>query len=57
MKENQDKFTFPEPETFKIETPPISLKEIIALSENILPFENKKRKNSNASSFTPFVLR
>ncbi len=57
MKENKDKLSFPEPETFKIETPPVSLKEITALSEKMLPFENKKRKKSSASSFTPFVLR
>lgn len=57
MKNNQDKLTFPDPESFKIETPPVSLKEITALSEKMLPFENKKRKKSSATSFTPFVLR
>jgi len=57
MKNKQEKLTFPDPETFKIETPSVSLKEITALSEKMLPFENKKRKKSSATSFTPFILR
>jgi hypothetical protein len=57
MKNKQDKLTFPNPESFKIKTPSVSLKEITALSEKMLPFENKKRKKTSASSFTPFVLR
>ena len=39
MNNNQDKLTFPNPETFKIETPPVSLEEITLLSEKMLPFE------------------
>ncbi len=56
MKKNKDKLSFPDPATFKIETPQVSFEEITALSEKMLPFENKKRKKSSATSFTPFVL-
>jgi hypothetical protein len=57
MKNNQARLTFPDPKKFNIETPVVSLEQITTLSEKMLPFENKKRKKSSASSFTPFVLR
>lgn len=57
MKNDKKKLTFPDPETFEIKTPPVSFEEITALSEKMLPFENKKRKKSSATSFTPFVLK
>ena len=56
MKNIQAQLVFPEPEAVKIETPTVSLKEIISLSEKMLPFENKRRKKSDASSYSAFKL-
>jgi len=50
-------FVFPDSATFTIKTLPVSLEEIIYLSEQMLPFENRRRQKSGASFYTPFTLR
>ena len=41
----------------EVKTVPVSLEQIIQMSEEMLPFENKRRKPSEAATYTPFVLR
>jgi len=48
--------TFPEKNGIREKPLPVSLEEIIRLSEQMLPFENKRRQRSPAASYTPFVL-
>jgi hypothetical protein len=48
---------FPEIDGADIKTVPASLEEIIQMSEEMLPFENKRRKPSEAGGYLPFVLR
>lgn len=48
---------FPDGAGFAAKTLPLSLAEITKLSEQRLPFENRKRRFSDAVSFEPFVLR
>jgi len=48
--------TFPEKNGIREKPLPVSLEEIIRLSEQRLPFENKRRQRSPAASYTPFVL-
>lgn len=48
---------FPEGAGFAAKTLPLSLAEVTKLSEQRLPYENRKRRFSDAVSFEPFVLR
>lgn len=48
---------FPDGAGFAAKTLPLSLAEITRLSEQRLPFENRKRRFSEAVFFEPFVLR
>lgn len=48
---------FPDIDEAIIKTVPASLEEIIHMSEEMLPFENRRRKPSEAADYTPFVLR
>lgn len=48
---------FPDGAGFASRALPLSLAEITKLSEQRLPFENRKRRYSEAVSFEPFVLR
>jgi len=47
---------FPDTSLIEIKTSSVSLKEIITLSERMLPINNKKREKSKSSSYTAFVL-
>ena len=48
---------FPDGAGFAAKTLPLSLAEITRLSEQRLPYENRKRRFSEAVFFEPFVLR
>lgn len=48
---------FPDGSGFAAKTSPLSLAEITKLSEQRLPYENRKHRFSDAVSFEPFVLR
>lgn len=48
---------FPDIGKADIKTVPVSLEDIIQMSEEMLPFENKRRKPSEAANYLPFVLR
>ena len=48
---------FPEIDGADIKTVPVNLAEIIQMSEEMLPFENKRRKPSEAAFYTKFVLQ
>ena len=47
---------FPDKSGIREKPLPVSLEKIISLSEQMLPFENKRRQRSPAASYTPFVL-
>lgn len=56
-KDPPPELVFPDGAGFASKTLPLSLAEITRLSEQRLPFENRKRRFSEAVSFEPFVLR
>ena len=51
------KLVFPDIDETAIKTVSVSLEEIIRISEEMLPFENKRRKPSKVAFYTQFVLR
>lgn len=55
--EASPKLVFPDIDEAGITTVPVSLEEIIGMSEEMLPFENRRRKPSEAAFYTPFILR
>lgn len=48
---------FPDIDEAVIKTVCVSLEEIIQMSEEMLPYENRRRKPSEAAYYTPFFLR
>ena len=56
-KDPPSELVFPDGAGFVARTLPLSLAEITRLSEQRLPFENRKRRYSEAVSFEPFALR
>ena len=56
-KDPPPELVFPDGTGFAAKTLPLSLAEITRLSEQSLPFENRKRRFSEAVFFEPFVLR
>jgi hypothetical protein len=51
------KLVFPDNIESIAKTWPVTLEEIIRSSEEMLPFENLRRKRSEAASYTPFTLK
>ncbi len=47
---------FPAINNADIRTVSVTLEEVIQMSEEMLPFENKRRKPSEAAFYTQFVL-
>jgi hypothetical protein len=56
-KADESALVFPAINDAEIRTVSATLAEVIQMSEEMLPFENKRRKPSGAAYYPPFVLR